>query len=75
MRWEVCQMESVLRAPLGDPLGGPSGMEGAGVLPSELVRVPVRAILYLQAMAENGADDRPKPRGHALPYGHVSYRQ
>jgi len=61
--------------PVSDPLEGPSGLEGAGVLPSEVVRVPVQAILYLQAMAENGREDRPKPRGHALPFGHVRYRQ
>jgi hypothetical protein len=62
-------------APLTDPLEGPSRWEGAGVLPSEVVRVPVQAILYLQPMAENGENDRPKPRGPALPFGHVRYRQ
>ena len=62
-------------APLTDPLEGPSAREGAGVLSSEVVRVPVQAILYLQPMAENGRDDRPKPRGYALPLGHVRYRQ
>ena len=41
-------------APLTDPLEGPSRWEGAGVLPSKVVRVPVQAILYLQPMAENG---------------------
>ena len=41
----------------------------------ELLRVPVAAILYLQAMAENGHEDRPKPLGPALPSGHVLYRQ
>jgi hypothetical protein len=71
MGWE----RLVCCAPVSDPLEGPSGLEAAGVLPSEVVRVPLRAILYLQPMAENGADDRPKPRGHALPHGHVSYRQ
>jgi hypothetical protein len=45
------------------------------VLPSEVVRVPVRAILYLQAMAENGHGDRPKPLGPAFPCGHVCYQQ
>jgi len=39
-------------APLTDPLEGPSRWEGAGVLPSEVVRLPVQAILYLQPMAE-----------------------
>lgn len=43
-------------APLTDPLEGPSRWEGAGVLPSEVVRVPVQAILYLQPMAENGRE-------------------
>jgi hypothetical protein len=62
-------------APLIDPLEGPSGVEGAGVLSSEVVRVPVQPILYLQPMAENGRDDRPRARGHALPFGHVRYRQ
>ncbi|MEB3305976.1 MAG: hypothetical protein VKL58_07150 [Cyanobacteriota bacterium] len=60
---------------MSDPLDGPSGLEGAAVLPSEVVRVPVQAILYLQPMAENGQEDRPKPRGYALPFGHVRYRQ
>lgn len=45
------------------------------VPPLEVVRVPVQAILYLQAMAENGQGDRPKPLGPALPSGHVRYRQ
>ena len=40
-----------------------------------MVRVPVKTILYLQAMAENGLDDRPKSLGPALPSGHVLYRQ
>lgn len=39
------------------------------------VRVPVQAILYLQAMAENGDGDQPKPRGPALPSNHVRYWQ
>jgi len=62
-------------APLTNPLEGPSRLEGAGELPSEVVRVPVQAILYLQPMAENGANDRPRPLGHALPSGYVRYRQ
>jgi len=62
-------------APLTNPLDGPSRLEGAGELPSEVVRVPVQAILYLQPMAENGANDRPRPLGHALPFGYVRYRQ
>ena len=41
----------------------------------EVVRVPVKTILYLQAMAENGLDDRPKSLGPALPAGHVLYQQ
>jgi hypothetical protein len=62
-------------APLTDPLEGPSRWEGAGELPSEVVRVPVQDILYMQPMAENGANDRPRPLGHALPFGYVRYRQ
>ncbi|MFN9623244.1 MAG: hypothetical protein ACK587_10495 [Cyanobacteriota bacterium] len=42
---------------------------------AEVVRVPVKTILYLQAIAENGQGDRPKPLGPALPWGHVCYRQ
>lgn len=53
----------------------PLGDEQEKGLPAEVVRVPVQAILYLQAMAENGLGDRPKPRGPALPCGHVSYLQ
>jgi hypothetical protein len=44
-------------------------------LPSEVVVVPVQAILYLQAMAENGQGDRPKRLGPALPSGYVCYPQ
>ena len=44
-------------------------------LPCEVLVVPVQAILYLQAMAENGQGDRPKPLGPALPSGYVRYRQ
>ena len=78
MCWEVHLMgwkDLECAEPLTDPLEGPSRSEGAGVLPSEVVRVPVQAILYLQPMAENGQEDRPKPRGHALPCGHVRYPQ
>lgn len=42
---------------------------------TEVVRVPVKTILYVQAMAENGQGDRPKPLGPALPWGHVCYQQ
>ena len=56
----------VLREPAVSP---------ARAKPEELVRVPVKTILYLQAMAENGQDDRPKSLGPALPWGHVCYRQ
>ena len=42
---------------------------------AEVVRVPVKTILYLQAMAENGRDDRPKSLGPALPWDHVYYQQ
>jgi hypothetical protein len=42
---------------------------------AEVVRVPVKTILYVQAMAENGQGDRPKPLGPALPWGHVCYQQ
>lgn len=42
---------------------------------AEVVRVPVKTLLYLQAMAENGQGDRPKPLGPALPWGHVCYWQ
>jgi hypothetical protein len=52
----------------------PNG-EALAVLPDEVLRVPVQAILYLQAMAENGQGDRPKPLGPALPGGYVRYRQ
>jgi hypothetical protein len=41
----------------------------------EVVRVPVKTILYLQAMAENGREDRPKSLGPALPASHVLYQQ
>ena len=41
----------------------------------EVVRVPVKTLLYLQAMAENGLDDRPKSLGPTLPSGHVLYQQ
>ena len=41
----------------------------------EVVRVPVKTILYLQAMVENGREDRPKALGPALPAGHVLYQQ
>jgi hypothetical protein len=41
----------------------------------QIVRVPVRATLYRQAMAENGQGDRPQPLGPALPSGHVCYQQ
>jgi hypothetical protein len=44
-------------------------------LPVEVVKVPVQAILYLQAIAENGQGDRPKPLGYALPSGYVRYQQ
>jgi hypothetical protein len=43
--------------------------------PAEVVRVPVPTILYLQAMAENGHGDRPRPLGPSLPSDHVRYRQ
>jgi hypothetical protein len=42
---------------------------------AEVVRVPVKTILYWQAMAENGQGDRPKPLGPALPRDHVCYWQ
>ncbi|MEB3317152.1 MAG: hypothetical protein VKO39_03290 [Cyanobacteriota bacterium] len=42
---------------------------------TEVVRVPVKTILYLQAMAENGREDRPKSLGPALPWGHVYYQE
>jgi hypothetical protein len=77
--------------PTGDPWGGGPQGQGAGALtgepkatpgrsplqalPVEVVQVPVQAILYLQAMAENGQGDRPKPLGPALPSGYVRYRQ
>ena len=41
----------------------------------EVVRVPVKTILSLQARAENGREDRPKSLGPALPAGHVLYQQ
>jgi hypothetical protein len=41
----------------------------------EVVRVPVKTILYVQAMAENGRGDRPKPLGPTLPCDQVCYRQ
>jgi hypothetical protein len=40
-----------------------------------LVRVPVKTIVFQQAMAENGEGDRPRPLGPAMPSGHVRYRQ
>lgn len=76
--------------PLGDSQGsdangpaeeaGPREVHGPDAspfrpMPSEVVVVPVQAIVYLQAMAENGQADRPKPLGPALPCGHVRYRQ
>ncbi len=42
---------------------------------AEVVRVPVKTILYVQAMAENGLGDRPKSLGPALPHDHVRYWQ
>lgn len=63
-------------APVGEPRGGLPSSEGERrLLQSEVVRVPLQAILYLQPMAENGRGDQPKPRGLAVPYGHVRYRQ
>lgn len=41
----------------------------------ELVRVPVRTLLYRQAMAENGRGDRPKPLGPSLPCDQICYLQ
>jgi hypothetical protein len=75
MGWTEQECAELLTESLSDPLEGPSAREGAGMLSSEVVRVPVQAILYLQPMAENGWDDRPRPRGHALPIGHVRYWQ
>ncbi len=78
MRWEVWLMgwQTLSScAPVEEALGGAPSIDGARLLPSEVVRVPLRSILYLQAMAENGRGDQPKPRGHALPFGHVCYRQ
>lgn len=75
------------RLSVGDPQGNPTrdlpgGTEAPvpdgrplGPLPSEVVVVPVQAILYIQAMAENGQGDRPKPLGPALPSGYVCYPQ
>jgi hypothetical protein len=78
------------RVPVEDPNGIPTddpaegrtpkvapGTDGNLIrpLPSEVLVVPVQAILYLQAMAENGQGDRPKPLGPALPSGYVRYRQ
>jgi|688.fasta_scaffold1949818_1 hypothetical protein len=45
------------------------------VLSAEVVRVPVKVMLYRQAMAENGQGDQPKALGPALPFGHVCYQQ
>ena len=42
---------------------------------TEVVRVPVKTILYRQAMAEHGEGDRPKSLGPALPSGHIRYWQ
>jgi len=79
------------RLPTGDPRGGGPQGQGVEApprepmaapernplqaLPVEVVKVPVQAILYLQAMAENGQGDRPKPLGYALPSGYVRYQQ
>lgn len=63
-------------APVGEPRGGLPTSEGERrLLQSEVVMVPLQAILYLQPMAENGPGDQPKPRGLAVPFGHVRYRQ
>ena len=59
----------------GETPGSASHLAPPQVLPSVVVGVPVQAILYLQAMAENGQGDRPKPLGPALPAGYVRYRQ
>ncbi len=55
---------------LFDPAVRPTGAR-----PAEVVRVPVPTILYLQAMAEHGEGDQPKPLGPALPPDQVRYRQ
>ncbi|MFN9628759.1 MAG: hypothetical protein ACK59A_00800 [Cyanobacteriota bacterium] len=52
----------------------PAG-NAARLLSAEVVRVPVRVMLYRQAMAENGHGDQPKPLGPALPFNHVCYQQ
>lgn len=68
--------------PTDDPAEGRTPRDAPGTdgnlfrpLPSEVLVVPVQAILYLQAMAENGQGDRPKPLGPALSSGYVRYRQ
>lgn len=66
MVWRTTRSPLAMKDPNGETLA---------VLPDEVVRVPVQAILYLQAMAENGHGDRPKPLGPALPGGYVRYRQ
>ncbi|MEB3335794.1 MAG: hypothetical protein VKP70_12530 [Cyanobacteriota bacterium] len=55
-------------------LSCPAGA-AARVFSPEVVRVPVKVILYRQAMAENGQGDRPLPLGPALPFDHVWYQQ
>jgi hypothetical protein len=42
---------------------------------AKVLRVPVKTILYLQAMAENGQEDRPMSLGPAYPWNHVCYQQ
>jgi hypothetical protein len=53
----------------------PSAVSGVKLLSPAVVRVPVKTILYRQAIAENGQGDGPKPIGVALPSGHISYPQ
>jgi len=75
-------VEDLTGNPMNDPAEGRTPRVAPGTdgnlfrpLPSEVLVVPVQAILYLQAMAENGQGDRPKPLGPALPSGYVRYRQ
>lgn len=53
----------------------PLAVSPPGAWSPQIVRVPVQAIRYRQAMAENGQGDRPQPLGPALPSGHVCYWQ